>query len=895
MARPRRPKTPGTTDEVRRSFLEFFEKRGHKICPSDSLAPPANDKSLLFTGAGLNPFKDEFLQRVPLRFKRAASSQKCLRTGDIEEVGRTDIHHTLFEMLGNFSFNDYFKREAIEWAWQYFVDALKLPKEKFVVTVHETDDEAAGIWEEIVPADRIRRLGDTANFWPADAPKKGPNGLCGPCSEIFYDRGAELSCGHPWCGIECDCKNYRFVELWNLVFQQYDRKEGGILVPMPFMNIDTGLGLERVAAVIQGVRADFEIDTFVPIIQDVCRLIDVKYEAGDETTRRVRRIADHIRAVTFCIGDGILPSNQGRGYVERKLIRQAVRDAVKLGCEKPFLFSIVPTVADVMAEQYPELKEQRENISRIVRAEEERFHETLRQGAVMLEEIVRGLRAKESKIVSGKDAFRLFDTYGMPVDVAQSMLEEDGFCVDLEGFEREMAHQREQARATTAISADIFGSGPLVELQESGFATEFIGYEQAEVEATIVAILSGKDIVDMADEGESVCVVLDRSAFYGEKGGQVGDAGLLESANALFEVTDCKWGQGMIIHFGQIKRGRLKAGDQVTCKPDLIRRAGIQRNHTATHLLHHALRTLLGPNATQAGSLVAPDRLRFDFTHPEAVNPEQLLRVEQIVNEKILENVQVCAHHMTLADAKRHGAIALFGEKYEEDVRMIDVGGYSKELCGGLHVDATGDVGLFKIISEGSVAAGVRRIEAVTGLGALERVREYEELVERLSSLLKVPEAKLEERVNSLLDQMKELRAELKRAGETRQGASAGDMLGDAKEVGGVKIIAQEIPNADANQLRQLADSLTKKQSSVAAILASRNPKGALLIVGLSKDLVERKLSAAEIARAGAMELGGGAGGRPDMAQAGGQKADGVPSALKKAEEFLAAKLASKA
>lgn len=880
-----------TTNEVRRSFLEFFQKRGHKICASDSLVPPADDKSLLFTGAGMNAFKNEFRQRVPMKFTRAVSCQKCLRADDIEEVGRTHIHHTFLEMLGSFSFNDYFKREAIEWAWEYVTGVLRIPKVKLVITVHKDDDEATRLWEEIIPADRILHLGDKSNFWPADAPRKGPNGLCGPCSEIFYDRGVELGCGHPWCGIECDCKDYRFVELWNLVFQQFDRKEGGILDPLPFKNIDTGMGLERTAAVVQGVRSDFETDIFKPLIEDVCRLVEVKYEANDETTRRVRRIADHVRAVTFCIGDGILPSNQGRGYVERKLIRLAVRDAVKLGCEKPFLFSIVPTVAEVMEEQYPELKERRESISRIVRAEEERFHQTLRQGTAILEGMLGDLRAKRSKVLSGKDAFRLFDTYGMPVDVAQSILEEDGFCVDLDGFEREMERQREQARATTAISADIFGSGPLVELQESGFATEFAGYEHTQVEATVVAILSGQDIVEMADEGESVSVVLDRSTFYGEKGGQVGDAGVLESDSALFEVTDCTWGEGMIIHFGQVKRGRLQAGDRVTCKPDLVRRAGIQRNHTATHLMHHALREVLGPHATQAGSLVAPDRLRFDFTHPEAVKSEQLLKVEQMVNERILENAPVCARQMTLAEAKKHGAIALFGEKYEEDVRMIDVGGYSKELCGGLHVDATGDIGLFKIVSEGSVAAGVRRIEAVTGLSALERVRAYEELVDRLSGLLKVPEAKLEERVNSLLDQVKELRGELKRAGETKQGTSASEMLGHAKEVNGVKIIAQEVANADANQLRQLADSLTKKQKSVAAILGSRNPKGALLVIGLSKDLVERSLSAVEIARAAAGELGGGAGGRLDMAQAGGQKADGVPAAIKRAEDALSAKL----
>jgi alanyl-tRNA synthetase len=879
-----------TTDELRKLFLEFFEKRGHRACPSDPLIPPADDKSLLFTGAGMNTFKNEFLQRVPLKFTRAASSQKCLRTGDIEEVGRTDIHHTFFEMLGNFSFNDYFKREAILWAWEFLTDLLHVNPDKLAISVHQEDEEAFRIWAEFFPVERIRRLGDAVNFWPADAPKQGPNGLCGPCSEIFYDRGTE-SCGHPWCGIECDCKNYRYVELWNLVFQQFDRKDGGVLEPLPFKNIDTGMGLERTAAVVQGVRSDFEIDIFKSLIEDVCRAVGVDYRADPETTRRVRRIADHIRAVTFCIADGILPSNQGRGYVERKLLRQAVRDAVKLGCDDCFLYSLVPTVADVMGDAYPEVKERRESISRIVRAEELRFHEALRQGTNILEDLMQKLRASGEKALPGTEAFRLFDTYGLPIEVAQSILQEAGFSVDTEGFEREMERQRAQARATTSLSGDIFGSGPLVELRERGVSTQFLGYERNETTAAVVALLSDEDIVEMADEGETVSVILDRSTFYGESGGQVGDTGALESQAACFEVTDCKWAEGMLIHFGEVKRGRLKAGDTLTCRPDLRRRAAIRRHHTATHLLHHALRAVLGPHATQAGSLVAPDRLRFDFTHPEAPTPDQLRKVEQIVNDKILENTPVCARHTGLAEARKEGAMALFGEKYGDQVRMIDVGGYSKELCGGLHVNATGEVGLFHIVSEGSVAAGVRRIEAVTGLAALERMRQGDKRTARLAELLKVPETRLEERVNGLLDQIKELRADAKRAPRAR--GAGGDLLDAARQVHGVRIVAQEIPNADANQLRQLADSLTKKQPSVAALLASKGARGALFIVGLSKDLVERSLNAVEIARAAATELGGGAGGRPDMAQAGGQKGDNIPSALKKAEALVVQGLSS--
>jgi len=884
-----------TTDELRAKFLQFFEERGHKVCPSDPLVPPPDDKSLLFTGAGMNAFKNEFLQRVPLKFTRAASSQKCLRTADIEEVGRTDVHHTFFEMLGNFSFNDYFKRESIAWAWEFLTRDLSLPAEKMVVTVHKDDEEAFDAWAAIVPRDRIRRLGDKENFWPADAPKKGPNGLCGPCSEIFYDRGEDLSCGHPWCGIECDCDRKRFFEVWNLVFQQFDRRDGGVLEPLPYKNIDTGMGLERIAAVVQGVRSNFDIDIFRTIIADGAELLDVDPHADAETVRRTRRIADHIRAVAFCIGDGILPSNQGRGYVLRKLIRTAVRDGVALGHEEPFLFSLVPTVARVMRAPYPEITEHRDHIARVVRAEEEHFHETLRNGMQMLDEMVREMRRTGEKVLRGEKAFRLFDTHGFPLEVAEAVLAEQGLGVDREGFEREMHRQRAAARARTQISADIFGSGPLVELKERGLATEFVGYRDERAAAEVRAILSGEDLVEMADEGETVGIVLDRSPFYGEAGGQVGDTGLLKADDAVVDVADCRWGEGMILHLGTVRCGRIKVGDRVACEPDLDRRTDIRRNHTATHLLHHALREVLGPHVAQAGSLVAPDRLRFDFTHPEALTDEQIRRVEDLVNARILANDPVAAHETTLEKAKAAGALALFGEKYGEEVRMVAVGDYSKELCGGLHVSATGDIGLFKILSEGSVAAGVRRIEAATGRGALAAVRATEDILARLSALLKTPRAKIEERVAALLEQVKTLRAEVRRAGRRAGGASADDLLARAKEVAGVKVVAYEVPEGDARRLREIADALTKQKEGVAAFLAARAGKGAQLVVALSRVLVERGLDAVQIARAAGAEIGGGGGGRPAQAQAGGKNADGISAALRKAEDLLAERLGGSA
>ena len=878
--------------EVRRRFLQFFQDRGHRVMRSDSLVPPAEDKSLLFTGAGMNQFKNEFMGRGQPGLKRAATSQKCFRTGDVDNVGRTAFHHTFFEMLGNFSFGDYFKREAILWAWEFMTQEMKLPPERLRVSVYEDDDEAFAIWEKEVGLDPkiIYRYGQHDNFWPADSPKLGPNGLCGPCSEIFYDYGAEVGCRKPDCGPSCNCG--RFCEVWNLVFQQFDRQDGGVLAPLPTRNIDTGMGLERMAAVMQGVRTSFDTDLFMPIIQAVERETERPYAPVHATREGVafRRIADHARAAAFCIGDGVLPENTGRGYVLRKLIRRAVLDGGRLGKKSPFLYSLVPVIARVMEDQYPDLAERRENIAHLIKLEEERFHQTLDLGQAILQELIEKLCADNIKVLPGSEAFRLFDTYGLPLDVTQSLLADEGMTTDADEFESEMGRQRERARKGTNISADIFGSGPIVALKERGVATAFEGYEKDESEGAVLGIVIGQDLRDDVGEGREAMIVLDRTSFYGESGGEVGDAGVLQNSGARFEVSDSQRAEGMVLHVGKLISGRIRIGDVLTTRPDVARRAAIRRNHTATHLMHHALREVLGRHAEQAGSLVAPERLRFDFHHTQAVTEQDLRLVEEKVNEKILENTPVGSRILPIAQAKAEGAMALFGEKYGDEVRLLDIGGYSKELCGGLHCHATGDIGLFRIVSESSVAAGIRRIEAATGLEALRLVRAKEELLDRLSEALGAPEARLVERAEQLSQQIRELRKELQKAKQS-SGKSAADFLKEAKEIGGAKMIAAKVEGASADDLRALVDQLRRLSPSLAVTLGSVSDERVNLIVALSKDLVARGLHAGKIAGEAAKLVGGGGGGKPDMAQAGGKDSAGLDKAIETAARLFREKL----
>jgi len=884
-----------TTNQVRRRFIRFFEKRGHTVWPSDSLVPPREDKSLLFTGAGMNQFKPEFAGRPRYPFKSAVTSQKCIRTDDIPEVGKTPFHHTFFEMLGNFSFGHYFKKGAIEYAWEFLLEDLKLPPGRLVVSVHDEDDESFEIWKTHIglSPDIIYRFGDKENFWPADAPKKGPNGLCGPCGEIFYDWGEDAGCGRPECDPSCDCA--RFSEIWNLVFQQFERKDGGVLHPLPQQNIDTGAGLERIAAVMQGVLSNFDIDIFVPIIQAIEREIGRSYNAvrDEEAGMWFRRIADHVRAVVFCISDGILPSNQSRGYVERKLIRRAALDAIHLGKNEPVLFELVPVVAQVMAEPYPEVAERRENIARIIRLEEQRFHETLRQGSAILEEMMDQLRNAGKDGLAGEDAFRLFDTYGLPLDITESILEDVGLGVDREGFEREMSQQRARARSATRLSTDIFGSGPVVTLKESGAATEFTGYESAEGEGKVLGILCGDDLVEIADQGKAVTVVLDRSTFYAESGGEVADAGTLEGEGGAVDVADAQWAEGMILHAGKVSRGSVRVGDVLHTRPATQRRAAVRRNHTATHLLHHALRRVLGRHAEQAGSLVAPDHLRFDFTHVEAMTRDQIERVEDLVNERIRQNAGLSTRQTTVAEAKKEGAMALFGEKYGERVRMVSIGDFSKELCGGLHCAATGDIGLFRIVSEQSVAAGVRRIEAVTGPEAVDFTRERERLLTRLAAALGSPVDRAPQAVERLKSEIADLRRQVQRLRQRRGPASASDLVSRADRIGETAVIVEQVSDVDASELRKTIDALKRDRASVAVVLGTIAGDRVQLAAGLTPDLVQRGLDAAEIVRECATLVRGGGGGRPDMAQAGGAAPDQLPAALAKAKDILARRLES--
>jgi len=872
-------------NDIRRLYLEFFEERGHAVRPSDSLIPPADDKSLLFTGAGMNQFKDQFLGRVPLTFTRAATSQKCLRTGDIPNVGVTPFHQTFFEMLGNFSFGDYFKREAIRWAWELSVDIFKMAPERIHVSVHDGDAQSEDIWRrEVGIADeRLWKFGDKDNFWPANAPADGPNGPCGPCSEMFYDWGEDEACG-PDCNPSCDCG--RFTEFWNLVFTQFERRDGGVLDPLPQKNIDTGAGLERIAAIVQNVRTSYETDLFAPIIDAICAAAGVSYDPRLVQARNIRRLADHARAAVFCIGDGVLPSNQGRGYVLRKLIRRAVRDAMQLGHEDVILADLVGVIGEVMGGQYPDIVERGENIARIIRGEETRFHETLEQGGAMLDELMETMRSEGRDTLVGAEAFRLFDTYGFPVDVAESVLREGGLKLDMAGFEHAMEEQRRRARGATRISEDIFGSGPLVELKTRGVATEFVGYDDLVAEATVLGIVAGDDLVENADEGEEVIVVLDRTNFYGESGGQVGDLGTLSNEAASLTVEDTQRGEGMVLHLAEITQGRIAVGDKLTCRPDIERRRAIERNHTATHLLHHALRAVLGKHAEQSGSLVASDRLRFDFTHSQALAPAEIVEIEERVNAAILADDPVTTAVMPIAEARKQGAMALFGEKYGDEVRMVSVGPegetFSRELCGGCHVRRTGEIGSFRILTEQSVAAGIRRIEAVTGIEAVRHAREKESIVGELCATLKAREPRLVERVRALQDQIRELRAEVRKARQAGGGASTGDLLAQARDIGGVKVVAVEVDGADRDGLRSTADQLRRK-GNVVAILIGKSDRGVIIIVGLSKELTKRGLDAVKIARAAASLCGGNGGGRPDMAQAGGQDVSGIGEALEAA------------
>ena len=867
------------TNVIRRKFLSFFEKKGHSLFPSDSLVPE-DDPTLLFTGAGMNQFKDMFLGKGTLGVKSATTCQKCIRTGDIENVGKTPMHHTFFEMLGNFSFGDYFKLEAIEMAWEFMLNEMKLPKERLSVSIYLDDEESYDIWLKKIgiPEDKIYRFGEKENFWPANAPSDGPNGPCGPCSEIFYDRGKDVGCRRKECAPDCDCE--RFVEVWNLVFTQFDRKDGGVLEPLPNKNVDTGMGLERMASVMQDVSTNFEIDIFKPIIQNISEITEVKYDSQTENGKLMNRIADHIRAIIFCISDGVLPSNEGRGYVERRLLRRAVRDGLKLGKEECFLYKLVPIIANVMHEAYSEIKQRRENIARIIKNEEERFHETLFMGNKRLDELMEGLRRSGQKRLSGQDAFQLYDTFGFPFEMTKSILEESGLNVDESGFEREMEKQREQARSSTQMTGNIFDEGPIGIIKETAKETTFLGYENCEIESRVIGLIIDEKLVKAADTGQEVHIVLEQTPFYAEAGGQVGDTGIVQTKNSKVEVSNTKKSNDIIVHIGKVVEGKIKTNENVTCVIDKGRRAAIKRNHSATHLLHYTLRQVVGQHAEQSGSLVAPERLRFDFHHFEGIKKDEIARIEELMNERIMENTPVATEEMALDKARKAGATALFGEKYGENVRVVSIGDYSQELCAGTHVKNTGEIGLFKITSESSIAAGIRRLEAVTGNDALTRIRQKEKTLDRLCNVLDVQENMAVQRAEELMLQVRDLRKDVQKAKKEGTREFSSELIANAREISGVKIVTEVIEGVDIDDLRKTVDSLKESLGSVAIVLGTTEDSKVTLLTSLSNDLVKKGLHAGNIARDIAKIVGGGGGGRADMAQAGGQLPDKINEAI---------------
>ena len=828
----------------------------------------------------MNQFKDMFLGKGTLGVKSATTCQKCIRTGDIENVGKTPMHHTFFEMLGNFSFGDYFKLEAIEMAWEFMLNEMKLPEERLSVSIYLDDEESYGIWlKKIgVPEDKIYRFGEKENFWPANAPSDGPNGPCGPCSEIFYDRGKDVGCRRKECAPDCDCE--RFVEVWNLVFTQFDRKDGGVLEPLPNKNVDTGMGLERMASVMQDVSTNFEIDIFKPIIQNISEITEVKYDSQTENGKLMNRIADHIRAIIFCISDGVLPSNEGRGYVERRLLRRAVRDGLKLGKEECFLYKLVPIIAGVMHETYPEIKQRRENIARIIKNEEERFHETLFMGNKRLDELMEGLRGSGQKRLSGQDAFQLYDTFGFPFEMTKSVLEESGLTVDESGFEREMEKQREQARSSTQMTGNIFDEGPIGTIKETVKETTFLGYENCETESKVIGLIIKEQLVEFADAGQEVHIVLDQTPFYAEAGGQVGDIGIVQTKNSKVEISNTKKSNDITVHIGKVVEGKIKTNETVTSIIDKGRRAAIKRNHSATHLLHYTLRQVVGQHAEQSGSLVAPERLRFDFHHFEGIKKDEIARIEELMNERIMENTPVITEEMALDKARNAGATALFGEKYGENVRVVSIGDYSQELCAGTHVNNTGEIGLFKITSESSIAAGIRRMEAVTGSDALTRIKQKEKTLDRLCNVLDVQENMAVQRAEELMLQIRDLRKDVQKAKKEGAREFSSELIANAREISGVKIVTEVIEGVDIGDLRKTVDSLKKSLGSVAIVLGTTEDSKVTLLTSLSNDLVKKGLHAGNIAGDIAKIVGGGGGGRADMAQAGGQLPDKINEAI---------------
>ena len=862
--------------EVRGAFLEFFRAQSHIVVPSGSLVP-GNDPTLLFTNSGMVQFKDVFLGKERRDYLRAVSSQRCLRAGgkhnDLENVGYTARHHTFFEMLGNFSFGDYFKREAIHFAWDFLIYNLGLDPARLWCTVYKTDDEAADIWlKDIgVSPERFARLGESSNFW-----SMGDVGPCGPCSEIFYDHGPKIAGGPPGSPDE---EGDRFVEIWNLVFMQFERSADGRMTPLPKPSVDTGMGLERIAAVMQGVHSNYDIDLFKNLIRAAGKL------AGTSvlTSSSLRVIADHIRACTFLIVDGVLPSNEGRGYVLRRIIRRAVRHGYKLGIQEPFFYKLVPVLAAEMGEAYPELTRGRAHAERVLQQEEVRFAQTLANGMVLIEGAIRNLHG--AKVIDGDTVFKLYDTFGFPADLTADVARERGLSIDLPRFEAAMQEQRQRSQDASKFGVDLRGGAAL------DARTAFQGYEGLMASGRVVALLKDGAPVEALAAGESGEVVLDRTPFYAEAGGQVGDTGELTGAGVRFAVADTQKRGAAYAHIGTLEQGAIRMGDTLDASVDGARRQAVALNHSATHLLHAALRKVLGAHVQQKGSLVAPDRLRFDFAHFQAVTPAELQDIERLVNAQIRANVPAETRTMDYDGAVAAGAIALFGEKYDKDVRVLRLGDFSMELCGGTHVRQAGDIGLFKIVSEGGVAAGVRRIEALTGEGALDYVEHGDGLLKELAALVRGSREDVKDKVRAELERTRQLEREIRTLKDRLASGAGVDLAAGAVDIQGVKVVAARVADADASALRNAVDQLKERLKSAVVVLASvENSTKVVLIAGVTADQTSR-IKAGELAGAVAALVGGRGGGRADFAQAGGSKPEALDAALASVQEFVRARL----
>lgn len=872
---------PYGLNELRKMYLDFFESKGHLVMKSFSLIPQ-NDKSLLLINAGMAPLKPYFTgQEIPPR-RRVTTCQKCIRTGDIENVGKTARHGTFFEMLGNFSFGDYFKHEAIAWSWEFLTKILEIPADRLYPSVYQDDDEAFNIWnKEIgVDKDRIFRFGKEDNFWEHGA------GPCGPCSEIYYDRGEKYGCGKPGCTVGCDCD--RYIEIWNNVFTQFNNDGNGNYEELENKNIDTGMGLERLATVMQDVDSIFDVDTIKAIRDEVCKYANVEYETEYKKDVSIRVITDHIRSVTFMVSDGIMPSNEGRGYVLRRLLRRAARHGRLLGIKGAFLAKLSEVVIRESKDGYPELADKKDYILKLIATEEENFNKTIDQGLSILNDMMAEMEAEKKTVLSGENTFKLYDTYGFPIDLTIEILEEKGFTVDEEGFKEAMEVQRQKARdareETNYMGADV----TIYQSIDAAIESKFVGYHDLTHDSKVTVLTTADALVDELKEGMEGTILVEETPFYATMGGQVADTGVIRTANAEFVVEDTIKLQGTKIgHVGKMTKGSIKVGETVTLAVDEARRNLIANNHSATHLMQKALRMVLGNHVEQAGSLVDPDKLRFDFTHFSPMTPEEITKVEEIVNQEIQNGLDVVTNEMTIDEAKKTGAMALFGEKYGDTVRVVQMGDFSSELCGGTHVKNTSNISAFKIVSESGVAAGVRRIEALTGAGLIAHFNQVEETLKEAAALLKVSPADVVKRITALQEEVKILSKENDKLKAKIAKAAAGDVTSEAEDVNGIKVLVKALSGVDMNGMRDLGDEAKQKLGEAVILYATENDGKVNLMATATEGAIKKGAHAGNLIKEVAALVGGGGGGRPNMAQAGGKNPAGIPDALKKAKEVI--------